>query len=177
MSSTEYKLLSVYKGGMEYVKNMYELRGFLPEIMKLSARHVVQNCRKLKPAGRIPGRTAGRSSHMAVLRAGRICTGRIPAARILITRMPIRMGTPAYGMGQGQKMGWFKFIIYFQLFASAVINAALGITAFTGSHYDGKAELVYAFFPGMSAVDKVYRTCSDRAGGLCDHRPLPAGAV
>lgn len=65
-------------------------------------------------------------------------------------------GTPAYGMGQGQKMGWFKFIIYFQLFASAVINAALGITAFTGSHYDGKAELVYAFFPGMSAVDKVY---------------------
>ena len=65
---------------------------------------------------------------------------------------------PEYGMGPGQNMAWFKFIIYFQLFASAVISLITGFMVLTGAHYgsDGEAEFVYALFPGMSPVDKVY---------------------
>lgn len=71
---------------------------------------------------------------------------------------PNPYGQPAYGMGPGQQMAWFKFIIYFQLFASAVISLITGFMVLTGAHYgsDGEAEFVYALFPGMSPVDKVY---------------------
>lgn len=67
-------------------------------------------------------------------------------------------GQPGYGMGPGQHMSWFKFIIYFQLFASAVVNGIFGIMMLFGAHYgvDGEAEAVYYFFPSLNVVDKLY---------------------
>lgn len=44
--------------------------------------------------------------------------------------------TPEYGMGPGQNMAWFKFIIYFQLFCTAIVGCLSGIVAFFGSQYD-----------------------------------------
>lgn len=53
-------------------------------------------------------------------------------------------------------MAWFKFIIYFQLFAGAVLNLISGIQCLLGSQYDGSADFLYAMIPGLSAIDKIY---------------------
>ena len=53
-------------------------------------------------------------------------------------------------------MTWFKFIIYFQLFANALINLANAIAVLTGAHYQGAADTVYAVFPAQRAVDIFY---------------------
>lgn len=50
-------------------------------------------------------------------------------------------------------MGWYKFLIYFALFASAVLNAISAISMLTGAMYDGSAKLVYAFFDGLKTLD------------------------
>ena len=50
-------------------------------------------------------------------------------------------------------MNWFKFIIYFQLFAAAVINIYNSILLFTGGHYQGMSNLVYRTFKGLKAID------------------------
>ena len=54
---------------------------------------------------------------------------------------------------QGLPMNWFKFLIYFALFASCVLNVLGGIMMFTGSQYQGMASLVYAYFDGLQALD------------------------
>ena len=53
-------------------------------------------------------------------------------------------------------MNWFKFVIYFQLFAGCVLSVILGFVTLTGSHYDGSADLVYRFFPDMKTADTIY---------------------
>lgn len=53
-------------------------------------------------------------------------------------------------------MKWFKFIIYFQLFANAVLNGISALLAFTGAHYQGGASRVYSVFPGMKPLDIIY---------------------
>lgn len=53
-------------------------------------------------------------------------------------------------------MAWFKFIIYFQLFANAAVmlyNAASGVF---GLAYGGDAEFIYAVCPMLKAVDVIY---------------------
>lgn len=52
-----------------------------------------------------------------------------------------------------QPMKWYKFIIYFQLFAAMALNTLSGISAFTGAQYDGEADLVYRVFEGLKTVD------------------------
>ena len=61
----------------------------------------------------------------------------------------------------GLGMKWFKFIIYFQLFAAAVLNLISGLTIFTGSYYGGKDEaaLVYMVFPNLKTLDIFYAIC------------------
>lgn len=57
---------------------------------------------------------------------------------------------------QNYHMAWFKFIIYFQLFANAVVmlyNAAAGVF---GLAYGDDAEFIYAAFPMLKAVDVIY---------------------
>ena len=50
-------------------------------------------------------------------------------------------------------MKWFKFLIYFGLFAGAVLNLLSAFPLLTGSVYEGSADLVYAMFDGLQAVD------------------------
>lgn len=50
-------------------------------------------------------------------------------------------------------MNWFKFLIYFGLFAGAVLNVITGIQMLTGAQYDGYEDLVYAVFDGLQTVD------------------------
>ena len=59
-------------------------------------------------------------------------------------------------------MKWFKFLIYFALFAGAVLNLVNGINYITGGVWvaatDGllSAEIVYAMFEGLQVLDMVY---------------------
>ncbi len=63
---------------------------------------------------------------------------------------------------QQQGMGWYKFIINFMLFFSAILNFAYGILYVTGEIYesvsdgDVPADLVYAFFPEMQTADIIF---------------------
>ncbi len=50
-------------------------------------------------------------------------------------------------------MKWFKFLIYFSLFAGAVLNALTGIQLITGAHYDGQKDLVYQVFENLQTLD------------------------
>ena len=52
-------------------------------------------------------------------------------------------------------MNWYKFLIFFSLFASAVLNVFNGYQMLTGAQYEGAADLVYAFYSSLSLVDKV----------------------
>lgn len=54
-------------------------------------------------------------------------------------------------------MKWFKFLIYFSLFAGAALNTVSGIMMMTGFHYEiyggGMAEKVYDEFSGLMTLD------------------------
>ena len=52
-------------------------------------------------------------------------------------------------------MKWFKFLIYFALFAAAIIAVYNGVQLLTGSHYGSQDEktLVYSVFEIMKTVD------------------------
>ena len=53
-------------------------------------------------------------------------------------------------------MKWFKFLIYFALFAGPILNIISGVRALTGSQYGDDADLVYRVLPGMETLDKFY---------------------
>ena len=75
---------------------------------------------------------------------------------------------PACGAAQGASgsqpdmpMKWYKFLIYFALFAGAVINGIAGILYLTGKIYDfaagdGASALMYMFFGSLRIVDVIY---------------------
>jgi len=50
-------------------------------------------------------------------------------------------------------MKWFKFLIYFSLFAGAALNLINGITTILGTQYGEYAELVYATFGSLRTFD------------------------
>ena len=56
----------------------------------------------------------------------------------------------------GYPMGWYKFLIYFALFASCVLNALSAIGMFSGMIYGDASGLVYAIFGGLRIVDILY---------------------
>ena len=58
----------------------------------------------------------------------------------------------------GYSMKWHKFLIYFSLWLSAVVNSVNAIRAFNGSIYgsSSRAELVYLAYPGMKAITLIY---------------------
>lgn len=53
-------------------------------------------------------------------------------------------------------MKWFKFIIYFQLFANAASNGIAALTTVAGTRYQGQADRVYSAFPRLRTLDLVY---------------------
>ena len=50
-------------------------------------------------------------------------------------------------------MKWFKFLIYFYLWAEAVLNIIGGIGILTGASYQGQADLVYTLIDGLKGFD------------------------
>ncbi len=52
-------------------------------------------------------------------------------------------------------MKWFKFIIYFQLWASMLVYLVTAGKYLTGAYYEGSAEMVYDFFPALQPLDIV----------------------
>ncbi len=60
-------------------------------------------------------------------------------------------------------MGWFKFVIYVQLFLNAFLNGITAFMLFSGAQYnDGSydmSELVYSVYDGLQAVDVTYGVC------------------
>lgn len=52
-------------------------------------------------------------------------------------------------------MKWHKFLIYFSLWASAILNLANAIQYLTGSMYGGEfeREMTYAFYEGLQTLD------------------------
>lgn len=59
----------------------------------------------------------------------------------------------------GHPMGWYKFLIYFALFAGAVLNVLSAFTYFTGTVYtvnDIDPLAVYALYPSAKIVDIIY---------------------
>ena len=57
---------------------------------------------------------------------------------------------------QGTPMKWHKFLVYFALWASAVLNLVNAIMCFTGAHYGELAQDIYAFFPSLKTADTIY---------------------
>ncbi len=66
--------------------------------------------------------------------------------------MPPMQVNPA----QNYRMAWFKFIIYFQLFANMAIMLYNALHGFFGITYGDDAALIYAVCPGLKAVDVIY---------------------
>lgn len=73
-------------------------------------------------------------------------------------------GTGQYGQGNGpftygqQPLGmkWYKFVIWFQLFAGALTGLATGIATITGATYGEYADLVYMLYDGLKVIDVLY---------------------
>ena len=70
-------------------------------------------------------------------------------------------------------MKWFKFIIYFQLWVTLLVCLIDSSAYYTGSFYEGSAELIYSYWPSLKALDVimsillfamgVYAVCVQRA--------------
>lgn len=67
----------------------------------------------------------------------------------------------------GPGMGWHKFLIYFSLWASAVLNLFGGVSTMTGASYGEMKELVYTVFSSLKALDMVYGLCLIALAVLC----------
>ena len=63
-------------------------------------------------------------------------------------------------------MKWFKFLIYFYLWAEAVLNIIGGIGILTGASYQGQADLVYAMIDGLKGFDIFIGLYSIALGGF-----------
>lgn len=68
--------------------------------------------------------------------------------------VPQQPMSPLQAAGMTYGMGWFKFLIYFALFAGAILNVVQGVLLLTGANYDGASKLVYAVFSDLEIVDK-----------------------
>ena len=53
-------------------------------------------------------------------------------------------------------MKWHKFLIYFSLWAGAILLAVNGGQLLTGSEYGNDAEAVYLYYPGLKGVDMTF---------------------
>ena len=56
-------------------------------------------------------------------------------------------------------MKWHKFLVYFALWAAAILHLFNGIMAITGKQYEAqgvRASLIYSFFPSLKTGDVIY---------------------
>ena len=86
------------------------------------------------------------------------CGGQIPDGQSFCPNCGAQNG--GSGIQPDMPMAWYKFLIYFALFAGAVINAISGIMYLTGSIYESTAgvpaSLVYVFYGSLKIVDVIY---------------------
>lgn len=82
-----------------------------------------------------------------------------PAAPVEPAMPPQGAPDPAAAVGviktPQRGMKWFKFIIYFQLWAGMLVNLVTAGKYFTGAYYEGNAEMVYRVFPALQPLDIV----------------------
>ena len=64
-------------------------------------------------------------------------------------------------------IGWLKFIVYFQLFASAVLSLINGIVFMSGALYGPQRERVYQIFPSLQPMDVCMGIYSIIMAALC----------
>ncbi len=57
---------------------------------------------------------------------------------------------------QNYHLAWFKFIIYFQLFANAAVMTYNAVTCLFGLAYGDDAGLIYGICPPLKAIDVIY---------------------
>ncbi len=57
-------------------------------------------------------------------------------------------------------MKWYKFLIYFMLFANAVLNILYSISYFFGFSYDEYVDIIYEVYPMMEITNIVYGVLS-----------------
>ena len=53
-------------------------------------------------------------------------------------------------------MGWHKFLIYFSLWAGAVVNLINGFQLLTGAQYEDNADWIYSMYGGLRGVDMLF---------------------
>lgn len=68
-------------------------------------------------------------------------------------QQPVSQPTDRY---QGFPMKWYKFLVYFSLWLSALINAVTASQVINGSHYGAYAQDVYKLWPKLQTVDRAY---------------------
>ena len=56
-------------------------------------------------------------------------------------------------------MKWFHFVIYFQLFVSALVGLWNGFQLLTGRIYGENTDRVYSYFSGLKGVDTIIGIC------------------
>ncbi|WP_144743554.1 zinc ribbon domain-containing protein [Enorma burkinafasonensis] len=61
-------------------------------------------------------------------------------------------GQASFGTAQ-LGMKWYKFVIWFQLFAAALLAIGQAIQLFTGLQYEGSAHAVYLLYGGVRVLD------------------------
>ena len=74
-----------------------------------------------------------------------------------ILELVVESETPVYYAADSGElpMRWYKFVIWVQLFLSALLNVGEGIIFMTGTHYKGQATVVYMVYGGLKALDVV----------------------
>ena len=63
---------------------------------------------------------------------------------------------PPVSSDYSDKLKWHKFLIYFALWAGAVLNVISGIRILTGSIYGVDVDAVYRTYGGLKTIDVLY---------------------
>lgn len=66
---------------------------------------------------------------------------------------PVQNQVPLQNPQAARPMGWFKFLIYFALFAGALLNLISSIVFLTGAAYGDDRGAIYLFLPSLHTVD------------------------
>ena len=64
-------------------------------------------------------------------------------------------------------MKWYKFVIYVQLFLTALLNIGSAVSFFSGAQYEGNVDAVYATFSGMKTLDMLMGAASIAVAVFC----------
>ncbi len=57
---------------------------------------------------------------------------------------------------ENYQLKWHKFLIYFALWAGAVLNLSNAVACLNGTQYGNQAAQVYTVYSGMKTVDVIY---------------------